>query len=67
MRYNENNFLLNLPNTRNLSSQVLRAYKRFIEDIIRTPNNTEDLDLIDFKNKFIIYMAFHKIFKCLLT
>ena len=55
MRCNHSNYLANLPTTENISSNTIHAYKRLIEDIIMTSDNTNDEDLIDFKKKFIIY------------
>ena len=56
MRTNRANYLSNLPTTDNLSSKTIHAYKKLLEDLIMTSDNTNDEDLIDFKKKFIIYI-----------
>lgn len=55
MRTNRANYLSNLPTTDSLSSKTIHAYKKLLEDLIMTSDNTNDEDLIDFKKRFIIY------------
>jgi len=55
VRSNKGNYLANLPTTYGLLTSSIPAYKRFIENLIMTSDNTNDKDLIDFKKEFIYF------------
>lgn len=52
-RYEYYNYLFNLPNASVVSHKLPYQVKKLVEFIISSDNNTEDIDLLDFRYKLI--------------